>query len=83
MISRRFGCCILFMRGRRPLVSFLLFLVRNFVDPKQVDRENAVFTQLMKERLPKIYETLTDKKVIYVAYTIKWFMTLYSGGVSQ
>lgn len=37
----------------------------------------------MKEKLPKIYDIFITKNVMYQAYTIKWFMTLYSGGVSQ
>jgi len=57
--------------------------VRNFVDPKSVERENYIFSELMKEKLPKFYDLFEHKKVMYQAYTIKWFMTLYSGGVSQ
>lgn len=37
----------------------------------------------MKDKLPRIYEVFISRTVMYQAYTIKWFMTLYSGGVSQ
>jgi len=63
--------------------TFYLILVRNFVDPKSVERENYIFSVLMQEKLPKFWDLFEDKKVMYQAYTIKWFMTLYSGGVSQ
>ena len=37
----------------------------------------------MKEKLPKYYDIFKKKGVTYEAYTIKWFMTLYSGSLSQ
>lgn len=55
----------------------------NFIDPKRIDRENHVFAKLLQQKLPKIQQLFEKQKIGMPIFTVKWFMTFYSGVLPQ
>lgn len=55
----------------------------NLRNPGFVNRQNEVFTRLLQQKLPKIYEKLKSHYIEPVMYTPSWFLTLYSKSLSN
>jgi protein associated with RNAse G/E len=57
--------------------------VKNFIEPKRLDEETAVFNELMKIYIPKIEEQLRTLNITIHLFTVRWFMTLFSSSLKQ
>lgn len=57
--------------------------MKNYEDPKNIDKENHIFIKLLQAHLPKIYDVFISQNVLLQAYTIKWFISLYSSVLAQ
>ena len=57
--------------------------MKNFIEPKKIQEETLIFTELMKIYIPKIHNRLQEFKLIPEIYTVKWFMTIFSSSLKQ
>ncbi len=59
------------------------YLGNNFIDPKHIDLHHHNFEILLNQYLPGLLKIITEKGIYIQAYTMKCFMTIFSGVLRQ